>query len=192
MPNPSGYNKALRIAKLAEKFNIPILIFIDTPGAFAGIKAEENGQAYAIANSILQFFNIKTPIISIVIGEGGSGGALAIGIADKLYMLRYSIFSVISPESCSSILFRTSDKKIESANLLKLTSTYAKKFGLIDGIIYEPEGGAHRFFKETALKIKKQVVKDLNEIQKKDINTLISERKEKYIKKGDDFLEKKY
>lgn len=192
MPNPSGYYKALRVSKLAEKFNLPIVIFIDTPGAFAGFDAEKHGQAFAIANNILQYFKIKTPIISIIIGEGGSGGALALGIADKLYMLKYSIFSVISPESCSSILFRTSDKKVESANLLKLTAKYAKRFGLIDGIIYEPPGGAHRYFKETALRIKNQIKKDLIEFNKVDIDNLIKIRKEKYLKKGDNFLERKY
>lgn len=192
MPQPSGYYKALKISKIAEKFKIPIIIFIDTPGAYAGVDAERFGQAYAIANNILQFFKIKTPIISIIIGEGGSGGALAIGIADKLYMLKYSIFSVISPESCSSILFRTIEKKVESANLLKLSARFAKKFGLIDGIIYEPPGAAHRFFKETALKIKNRIKKDLDQLLKIDIDKLIKIRKEKYLKKGDAFLEKKY
>ncbi len=189
-PNPEGYRKALRVGKLASKFNIPIIIFIDTPGAFAGAEAEAKGQAYAIANNLLEFFEIRAPIISIVIGEGGSGGALALAVADKLYMLKYSVFSVISPESCSSILFRSSDRKEEAANLLKLTADSAKEYKLIDGIIDEPYGGAHRYFKETAESIKKQILQDFKYFKIRNIDYLLSKRIKKYMQLGDNLIEK--
>lgn len=144
MPHPEGYRKALRAAKLAEKFNIPLLMLIDTPGAYPGIGAEERNQSEAIARNLLELSDLNTPTISIVIGEGGSGGALAIGVADKLAMMRYSVFSVISPEGCSAILWNDPAKAEAATNAMKITSSDLKELGLIDDIIAEPLIGAHR------------------------------------------------
>jgi len=163
MPHPEGYRKALRAAKLAEKFNLPLLMLIDTPGAYPGIGAEERNQSEAIARNLLEFAEVKTPTISVVIGEGGSGGALAIGVADKFAMMRYSIFSVISPEGCAAILWND-PKKVETAtNALKITSADLKELDLIDDIIDEPLIGAHREKEKAA-----EVLKDyfLNEVKK--------------------------
>jgi len=144
MPHPEGYRKALRAAKLAEKFNIPVLMLIDTPGAYPGIGAEERNQSEAIARNLLELSELKTPTISIVIGEGGSGGALAIGVADKFAMMRYSVFSVISPEGCSAILWNDPAKAEAATNAMKITSQDLKELGLIDDIVAEPLIGAHR------------------------------------------------
>jgi acetyl-CoA carboxylase carboxyl transferase subunit alpha len=143
MPNPEGYRKAMRLMKLAEKFNRPVVCFIDTPGAFPGLEAEERGQAEAIAKNLMEMAVLEVPVICIIIGEGASGGALGIGVGDRIYQLENTWYSVISPESCSSILWRSWDHKEEAAEALKLTAQDNKKFGIIDGIIPEPLGGAH-------------------------------------------------
>ncbi|CAA6814997.1 MAG: Acetyl-coenzyme A carboxyl transferase alpha chain (EC, partial [uncultured Campylobacterales bacterium] len=150
MPNPEGYRKALRVAKMAEKFNLPILFLVDTPGAYPGIGAEERGQSEAIARNLFEFSNLKSPTISIVIGEGGSGGALAIGVSDKLAMLRYSVFSVISPEGCAAILWNDPTKQEAATKAMKITPTDLHDYNLIDDIIDEPLEGAHRKKKESA------------------------------------------
>ena len=150
MPKPEGYRKALRAMKLAEKFNIPILTFIDTPGAYPGIDAESRNQSIAIADNLYEMSKIKCPIISVVIGEGGSGGALAIGVADRLAMLQYSIYSVISPEGCASILWKSADKAQTAATAMKITSEGLKQNGLVDIVVQEPLGGAHRDPDQTA------------------------------------------
>ena len=144
MPNPEGYRKALRVAKMAEKFKLPILFLVDTPGAFPGIGAEERGQSEAIARNLLELSRLNTPSISVVIGEGGSGGALAVGVADKLAMMRYSVFSVISPEGCAAILWNDPSKQEQATKAMKITAEDLKKLGLIDDIIDEPIMGAHR------------------------------------------------
>lgn len=166
MPSPEGYRKALRAAKMAEKFQIPILMFVDTPGAYPGIGAEERNQSEAIAKNLFDFTQLTTPTISIVIGEGGSGGALAISIADKLAMMKYSIYAVISPEGCSAILWKDPSKVETAANALKITSENLKNLNLIDDIIEEPLIGAHRRKKETANNIKEYFLKTLNELKK--------------------------
>lgn len=165
MPHPEGYRKALRVAKLAEKFNIPLLMLIDTPGAYPGIGAEERNQSEAIARNLLELAQLNTQTISIVIGEGGSGGALAIGVADKLAMMRYSIFSVISPEGCSAILWNDPAKVEAATNAMKITSRDLKDLGLIDDIIDEPLIGAHRDKDGAANAIKEYFLKSLNELK---------------------------
>ncbi|MDA3967253.1 MULTISPECIES: acetyl-CoA carboxylase carboxyl transferase subunit alpha [Helicobacter] len=164
MPNPEGYRKALRVAKMAEKFNIPLLMLVDTPGAYPGVGAEERGQSEAIAKNLQEFSKLKIPTISIVIGEGGSGGALAIGVADRLAMMEYSVFSVISPEGCAAILWND-PQKIESATqAMKITPNELKKAGLIDDIVLEPKVGAHRD-KDSAVKaLKEYVIRSIKEI----------------------------
>ncbi|WP_104697558.1 MULTISPECIES: acetyl-CoA carboxylase carboxyl transferase subunit alpha [unclassified Helicobacter] len=165
MPHPEGYRKALRAAKLAEKFDLPILMLIDTAGAYPGLGAEERGQSEAIAKNLQEFAALKVPTVSIIIGEGGSGGALAIGVADRLAMMQYSIFSVISPEGCAAILWND-PAKIESATkAMKITPEELKKFGLIDDIILEPSRGAHRDKEFAALAIKKYFLENLKEIR---------------------------
>ncbi|MDD6056154.1 MAG: acetyl-CoA carboxylase carboxyl transferase subunit alpha [Helicobacteraceae bacterium] len=171
MPNPEGYRKALRAAKMAEKFKIPLLMFIDTPGAYPGIGAEERGQSEAIAKNLQEFSTLKIPTISIVIGEGGSGGALAIGVADRLAMMQYSIFSVISPEGCAAILWNDPTKIENATQALKITPEGLKEAKLIDDIIKEPEIGAHRDKESAANAIKKYFLKELESI-KKDSNYL--------------------
>jgi len=155
MANPEGYRKALRLYEMAERFNIPILTFIDTPGAYPGLEAEKHGQGEAIARNLMEMSGIKTPIISVVIGEGGSGGALGLGVADKVFMLENSVYSVISPEGCAAILYKDPSKVEEAANNLKLSSHSLLKLGLIDGIIDESLGGAHRDPECTALNLKR-------------------------------------
>ena len=159
MPNPEGYRKALRLMKMAEKFGKPVVTFIDTPGAFPGLEAEERGQGEAIARNLIEMVQLKVPMICIIIGEGASGGALGIGIGDKVLMLENTWYSVISPESCSSILWRSWDYKEQAANALKLTADDMKKNKLIDGIIKEPEGGAHTFPEEIFKTVKKEIIK---------------------------------
>ena len=175
MPNPEGYRKALRAAKMAEKFNIPILMFVDTPGAYPGIGAEERGQSEAIAKNLQEFAKLEVPTISIVIGEGGSGGALAIGVADKLAMMQYSIFSVISPEGCAAILWNDSSKIESATEALKITPEDLKEAKLIDDIISEPKVGAHRDKELAAQKIKDYV-----------LGAIVS------IRSDFDFLQKRY
>lgn len=165
MPNPEGYRKALRTAKVAEKFGIPLLMFVDTPGAYPGIGAEERGQSEAIAKNLQEFSKLKVPTISIVIGEGGSGGALAIGVADRLAMMQYSVFSVISPEGCAAILWNDSSKIESATQALKITPESLKESRLIDAIIQEPQIGAHRDKESAAQAIKNYFLTTLKEIQ---------------------------
>ena len=184
MPHPEGYRKALRVAKLAEKFNLPILFLVDTPGAFPGIGAEERGQSEAIARNLFELSKIKTPTISIVIGEGGSGGALAIGVADKFAMLKYSVFSVISPEGCAAILWGDNSKVETATKALKISAEELKELGLIDDIIEEPIEGAHRDYDTTANNIKEYFFKSLNELTSISTDELIQKRFEKYLNYG--------
>lgn len=176
MPNPEGYRKALRLMKMAEKFNVPIITFIDTNGAYPGIDAEERNQSEAIARNLFEMARLKTPIICIVIGEGGSGGALAIGVGDRVFMLQYSIYSVITPEGCASILWKNAEKASLAAEALNPGAQNVLKLGLIDGVIEEPLGGAHREYDVTARSIKKLLVQQLNELQSKPLDTLLDER----------------
>ena len=184
MSNPDGYRKALRLMKIAEKFNMPIVTLIDTPGAYPGLEAEERGQAEAIARNIQAMATLKVPVICIVIGEGASGGALGIGVGDKVYMMEYTWYSVISPESCSSILWRSWDYKEEAAEALKLTSKDLKKMGIIDGIIKEPLGGAHNDIDLAAKKIKKVIINDILELEKLKSDKRIDLRINKFSDMG--------
>ena len=184
MPHPEGYRKALRVAKLAEKFNLPILFLVDTPGAFPGIGAEERGQSEAIARNLFELSKIKTPTVSVVIGEGGSGGALAIGVADKFAMLKYSVFSVISPEGCAAILWGDNSKAETATKALKISAEELKELGLIDDIIDEPEMGAHRDYELTAKNIKEYFLKQIKELSQLDKDELLQKRFEKYLNYG--------
>jgi acetyl-CoA carboxylase carboxyl transferase subunit alpha len=184
MANPEGYRKALRLMKLAEKFNKPVVTFIDTPGAFPGLEAEERGQGEAIARNLLEMSVLKVPIICIVVGEGASGGALGIGIGDRVYMLEHTWYSVISPESCSSILWRSWDFKEKAAECLKLTADDMLKNKLIDGIIKEPVGGAHQDPEAMANTIKEKIISDLKELGMKKTDRLIAERIDKFCAMG--------
>lgn len=184
MPHPEGYRKALRVAKLAEKFDLPILFLVDTPGAFPGIGAEERGQSEAIARNLFELSKIKTPTVSIVIGEGGSGGALAIGVADKFAMLKYSVFSVISPEGCAAILWGDNSKAEIATKALKISAEELKELGLIDDIIDEPLEGAHRDYKTTALNIKKYFLEQIKNLKELSKETLLQKRFEKYLNYG--------
>ena len=184
MPHPEGYRKALRAAKLAEKFHMPILMLVDTPGAYPGLGAEERNQSEAIARNLLEFAEIKTPTISVVIGEGGSGGALAIGVADRFAMMRYSVFSVISPEGCSAILWND-PKKVEAAtNAMKITSTDLKELGLIDDIINEPLIGAHRAKDAAAEAIKEYFLSELQTLLSMSETQRMEERYAKLVAPG--------
>ena len=184
MANPEGYRKALRLMRLAEKFNIPIVTMIDTPGAYPGIEAEERGQAEAIARNLYEMFNIKTQIIVIVIGEGASGGALGIGIGDRIMMLENTWYSVISPESCSSILWRSWDYKEEAANVLKLTPKDMKENKLIDKIIKEPLGGAHQNREKVFNTVKKEILSTYNDLKNKKLKNLLDDRLDRFTKMG--------
>ncbi|WP_185864922.1 acetyl-CoA carboxylase carboxyltransferase subunit alpha [Blattabacterium cuenoti] len=184
MPNPEGYRKALRLMKLAEKFRKPIITFIDTPGAFPGLEAEERGQGEAIGKNIYEMMCLKVPVIVLIIGEGASGGALGIGIGDKVSMMENSWFSVISPESCSTILWGNWKKKEETAKALKLTAYEIHKFNFIDDIIKEPLGGAHFHPKKTFKLVKRKIMKYYRELSKIDIDSIIRLRKNKYISMG--------
>ena len=181
MAKPEGYRKAQRLTLLAAKFNLPIISFIDTAGAFPGKDAEERGQSESIANSILVLLKAKTPTISIIIGEGGSGGAIGIGTSDKVLMLKNSIYSVISPEGCASILWRSTDFTQEAAKTLKLTSDDCLKYKIIDEIIEEVPGGAHRNINEQSKIITNVLEKNLNELAKISITELVALRKNKYL-----------
>lgn len=188
-PHPEGYRKALRLMKLAERFKRPVVTFIDTPGAYPGIGAEERGQAEAIARNLLEMSRLKTPIISVVIGEGGSGGAIAMGVADRLYMLEHSVYSVISPEGCASILWKkngdlTQDDFSRAADALKLTAQDLLRFEVINDIISEPLGGAHRDPKAVAKSIRENVLKSMEELRKRPLSKLIEERYKKIRKIG--------
>ncbi|MBC7565464.1 MAG: acetyl-CoA carboxylase carboxyltransferase subunit alpha [Pedobacter sp.] len=184
MANPEGYRKALRLMRLAEKFNKPVISFIDTMGAYPGLEAEERGQGEAIARNLLEMSILKVPILCFVVGEGASGGALGIGIGDKVYMLEHTWYSVISPESCSSILWRSWDYKERAADCLKLTSDDMFKNKLIDGIIKEPLGGAHQNPEAMAETVKAQILKDLQELKKEKIQTMVSNRIDKFCAMG--------
>lgn len=184
MANPEGYRKSLRLMRLAEKFNKPIITFIDTPGAYPGLEAEERGQAEAIANNIQAMFGLRVPIISIVIGEGASGGALGIGIGDYVLMLEHTWYSVISPESCSAILWKSWDYKEQAAEMLQITAHDMYNFRLIDGLIKEPIGGAHRDLPTTAALIKKSIFHYLEKLSSKSIEDLLQERMEKFCAMG--------
>lgn len=184
MTHPEGYRKAMRLMKLAEKYELPVLTLIDTPGAYPGIGAEERGQAIAIAESLKTMLSLKTPFIAVVIGEGGSGGALAIALGDVALALEYSIYSVISPEGCASILWKDGKEAPKAAEALKLTAKDLLELGIIDEIVPEPEGGAHRDPEKAILTLKEYVLKYLHLLKKKKISILIKERKEKYKKYG--------
>ena len=184
MPNPEGYRKALRLMKMAEKFNKPIVCLIDTPGAFPGLEAEERGQGEAIARNLYEMMNLTVPVINIVIGEGASGGALGIGIGDKVLMLENTWYSVISPESCSSILWRNWEHKEEAASALKLTAKDMKKNKLIDGIIKEPIGGAHSDREATFKKVKSEIKKHIKALSELKPQELIDARIEKFTSMG--------
>ena len=184
MSNPDGYRKALRLMKIAEKFNMPIVTLIDTPGAYPGLEAEERGQAEAIAKNIQQMTTLKVPVICIVIGEGASGGALGIGVGDKVYMMEYTWYSVISPESCSSILWRSWDYKEQAAEALKLTSSDLKKMKIIDGVIKEPLGGAHNDVDLAARRLKKVILDDIQALEKIKPDKRIDERINKFSQMG--------
>ncbi len=193
-PHPEGYRKALRLMRLAEQFKKPVVTFIDTPGAYPGIGAEERGQAEAIATNLMEMSRLRTPIVSVVIGEGGSGGAIALGVADRLFMLEHSIYSVISPEGCASILWRkngdlTQDDFARAADALKLTAQDLKEFGIIDGIVPEPTGGAHRDYEGMARGIRNTVKKALDKLTPLKPDTLIEQRYERLRHLGS-FLEK--
>ena len=184
MPNPEGYRKAKRLMLLAEKFNVPVICLLDTPGAFPGIEAEERGQAQAIADNLLVMSGLRTPIIICVIGEGASGGALGIGVGDRVLMLENAWYSVIAPESCSSILWRSWDFKEQAAEALKLTAPDLQQFGIIDRIIPEPTGGAHRAPIDMFETLKNIFVEELKKLMSKDLQTLVQERRDKFAGMG--------
>jgi acetyl-CoA carboxylase carboxyl transferase subunit alpha len=184
MPNPEGYRKALRLMKLAEKFNKPIVTFIDTPGAFPGLEAEERGQGEAIARNLLEMSKLTVPVVCVIIGEGASGGALGIGVGDRVLMMENTWYSVISPESCSSILWRSWDHKEKAAEALKLTSTDMLKNKLVDGIIPEPVGGAHAAPEEAMASVKEQVCLEIDQLLRLSAAERISNRIEKYCSMG--------
>jgi acetyl-CoA carboxylase carboxyl transferase subunit alpha len=179
MPKPEGYRKAQRLMRLAEKFDLPIVTFIDTPGAYPGVGAEERGQSEAIAYSLFLMAKLKTPIVSVVIGEGGSGGALAIGVSDRLLMLQFSIYSVISPEGCASILWKSAEKAEDAAEAMKITADSLNEFGLVDEVLPEPLGGAHRDVEATAEAIRKAVSKHLGELETLGEDQLLQQRQQR-------------
>ena len=184
MARPEGYRKAARLMKLADKFGLPIITFIDTPGAYPGKGAEERGQAEAIARSTQTCLEVSVPIISIIIGEGGSGGAIAMASANTLIMLEHSIYSVISPEGCASILWKNSDKMREAADALQLTAQHLKKIGVVDNVIKEPLGGAHRDKKKALEEVKKSLLEEILAFQKIDRQKIKKQRTDKYINMG--------
>jgi acetyl-CoA carboxylase carboxyl transferase subunit alpha len=176
MPRPEGYRKAMRLMRLAEKFGIPIMTFIDTPGAYPGVNAEERGQSEAIGRNLYEMSELRVPIICTVIGEGGSGGALAIAVGDALLMLQYSTYSVISPEGCASILWKSAEKAPEAAETLGITATRLKALGLVDKIISEPLGGAHRDYRATMQSVKKALADALKTVQNKPCADMMQDR----------------
>ena len=184
MPKPEGYRKALRLYKLAEKFNVPIVTLIDTPGAYPGINAEERGQSEAIARNLYVMAELKVPIIGIVIGEGGSGGALALGVVDQLIMLQFATYSVISPEGCASILWKSADKASTAAETLGITATRLKELGLVDTILNEPLGGAHRNPNQLMETVRKSLKEHLTKLQKKSLKQLLDVRHERLLSYG--------
>ena len=184
MPRPEGYRKALRIMKLAERFRLPILTFIDTPGAYPGVGAEERGQSEAIARNLFEMSTLRVPIICTVVGEGGSGGALAIGVGDRVMMLQYSIYSVISPEGCASILWKSADKASEAAEAMGITAERLKSLGLIDAVLKEPLGGAHRDMDAMAASIKKALLDNLARLENLSMDELVGARYKKFTSFG--------
>ncbi|MCW9088790.1 MAG: acetyl-CoA carboxylase carboxyl transferase subunit alpha [Gammaproteobacteria bacterium] len=184
MPRPEGYRKALRLMQMAERFKLPIMTFIDTPGAYPGVGAEERGQSEAIARNLLEMSKLRTPIICTVIGEGGSGGALAIGVGDRVMMLQYSTYSVISPEGCASILWKSAEKASDAAEALGITSERLKELGLIDHIIPEPLGGAHRDVEAMTANVKQALLEKLDELSRLDTEQLLAKRYERLMSFG--------
>jgi acetyl-CoA carboxylase carboxyl transferase subunit alpha len=179
MPKPEGYRKAQRLMRMAEKFSLPVVTFIDTPGAYPGVGAEERGQSEAIASSLYLMAGLKTPILSVVIGEGGSGGALAIGVGDKLLMLQYSIYSVISPEGCATILWKSAEKAEAAAEAMRITAPQLSEFGLVDEVLAEPLGGAHRDPKAMAEVIRNAISQSLDELSSMSIEQLLEKRQKR-------------
>jgi acetyl-CoA carboxylase carboxyl transferase subunit alpha len=184
MASPEGYRKALRLMRLAEKFNLPLITLIDTPGAYPGVGAEERGQSEAIARNLLEMVGLKTPIISVVIGEGGSGGALAIGVADRVLMFQYSIYCVISPEGCASILWKSADKAEAAAEAMGITAERLHKLGLVDEVIAEPLGGAHRDSKAMADNMRSALIQTLTDLQILPLTVLLEQRRQKLAAYG--------
>ena len=184
MANPEGYRKALRVMQLASQFGIPVVTFVDTPGAYPGIGAEERGQALAIAENIEEMFNIKAPIVSVIIGEGGSGGALGIAVADRVFMMEYSVYSVISPESCASILWSDPKMAETAANSLQLSPNKAFELKVIDAVIKEPAGGAHRYPDQAIAKVKESIMTSLNQLKAMDTDLMMQKRFEKFRQMG--------
>ena len=184
MPKPEGYRKALRLMKLAEKFHLPVLTFIDTPGAYPGIGAEERGQSEAIARNLFEMSKLRTPIIATVVGEGGSGGALAIAVADRVMMLEYGTYSVISPEGCASILWKDANKASDAAAALGITSSRLRELGLIDQIIPEPLGGAHRNYEEVYVNIREALVSSLRDLKALNMDKLLERRYQRLMSYG--------
>ncbi len=184
MPKPEGYRKAQRLMTMAEKFSLPIVTFIDTPGAYPGVGAEERGQSEAIARSLYLMSRLRTPILSVVIGEGGSGGALAIGVGDRLLMLQYGVYSVISPEGCASILWKSAEKAEEAAEAMRMTADSLSNFGLVDEVIPEPLGSAHRDPGGMAEAIRNALIQHLDELDQKSIDELLDERHQRLMRYG--------
>ncbi|MFT4581135.1 MAG: acetyl-CoA carboxylase carboxyl transferase subunit alpha [Gammaproteobacteria bacterium] len=189
MPRPEGYRKAMRIMQLAERFQLPVVTFVDTPGAYPGVGAEERGQSEAIARNLLVMASLRTPIVTTIIGEGGSGGALAIGVADQVFMLTYATYAVISPEGCAAILWKSPEKAAEAAEAMGITSRRLASLGLIDAIIDEPLGGAHRDIDATAQQLGEHLERSLAELMKLDPDTLLLKRRARYKNFGQ-YLEK--
>jgi acetyl-CoA carboxylase carboxyl transferase subunit alpha len=184
MPKPEGYRKAQRLMRMAEKFSMPIVTLIDTPGAYPGVGAEERGQSEAIASSLYLMAGLKTPILSVVIGEGGSGGALAIGVGDRLLMLQYSIYSVISPEGCASILWKSAERAEDAAESMRITADSLSKFGLVDEVLEEPLGGAHRSPKEATEVLRNALIKNLDELEAMSTEQLLEARQRRLASFG--------
>jgi len=182
--NPEGYRKSIRLMRLGERFGLPIVCLIDTPGAYPGVGAEERGQALAIAENIRDMFSIRSPIVIVVIGEGGSGGALGVGVGDKVLIMEYAYYSVISPEGCAAILWKDAAQKKEAAKVLKLTAPDLLSLGIIDEIVQEPEGGAHRNSEITAKNLKESILRNLKELSSVDIDALVKSRYDKFRKMG--------
>ena len=185
MPRPEGYRKALRLMQLAEKFGLPIITFIDTPGAYPGVGAEERGQSEAIARNLLEMSDLKTPIVAVVIGEGGSGGALAIGVADRVLMLQYSIYSVISPEGCASILWKSAEKSADAAEAMGITAQKLHALGLVDEVVPEPLGGAHRDYDAMAATLRETLARHLAKLDELPPEQLLAQRYERLVGYGD-------
>jgi acetyl-CoA carboxylase carboxyl transferase subunit alpha len=184
MPRPEGYRKALRVMKLAERFGLPIICLIDTPGAYPGIGAEERGQSEAIAKNLFEMSRLRTPIICVVIGEGGSGGALAIGVGDRLLMLEFSTYAVISPEGCASILWKSAEKSQLAAEAMGITSDRVREQGFLDEVIREPLGGGHRNYQKIALSLRSALINHLDELKKQDINFTLEKRYQRLMQYG--------